>query len=308
MGGEFAGSADHVFLAHRLPKYHLYVFMFSTTSRWYTASILLWGAYWGLLCLLLCGARLRLAPRQLGTAALVCAGYACALVFPPWFYWAGWLGIEPPATWVSPRYHPVDGTGKVVSLLLVLTLLYGVKWVTPAEAGLTTFQPRSWRPVGVVVTAVAAAFVLNAYATRASFPVLWWNERLFKATLPGLTEELFYRGVLLGLLGRVFARRLPLLGTRTSWGGVVGVLLFALAHDLKFPSYLLASLQAGNFRVLSQGACWLPLWQVSTGVQAYYLAIGTLLLWVRERTGSCWAAVGTHCVLNTCLLVGASFG
>jgi membrane protease YdiL (CAAX protease family) len=276
---------------------------------WLLATILLWGAYWGLLCLVLCLPYIRQAPRRLGAAALACVGQACASVFPPWFYWARWLGFEPPTTWVSPLYHPVDWTGKVASLLVVGVVVYGLKWVTPAEAGLTKFQSGSWRPVGLVVTVVAVALVLNAYFTRQTFPLLWWNERLYYATLPGLAEELFYRGVLLGLLSRVFVRRLPLFGTRTSWGGVVGVILFAIAHELKFPSYLLASLQNGSAdAIVREAYSWFSLGHVFSGNQVYYLAMGTLFLWVREWTGSCWAAVGAHCLLNTCLTIGASLG
>ena len=278
------------------------------STFWYFAAILGWGAYWGFLCCLLCLTHVRQAPRWLGAAALVSAGQACTLVFPPWFYWAGRLGLEPPLTWVSPLYHPVDWTGKVLSLLVSGVVIYGLKWVTPAEVGLTGLALRSWRVVGPVVAAIATAVVYHAYAERQSFPPLWWNERLFYATVPGLVEEVFYRGVLLGLLNRGYVRRLPLPGTQTSWGGVVGVLLFALAHDLKFPSYLVASLQTGNLHVLGRAGYWGPLWHISPRDQLYYLARGTLFLWVRERTGSCWAAVGTHCLLNTCLLVGASLG
>jgi membrane protease YdiL (CAAX protease family) len=275
---------------------------------WYAATLLLWGAYWGLWCLGLCWPRLSQAPRQLATAALVCAGQACALVLPAWFHWAEWLGFTPPLTWVSPLYHPVDGTGKVVALLLLVLVIYGLKWVTPREVGLTKPRPDSWRPVALVVALVAGGVLGNAYLTRQHVATLWWHERLYYATLPGLAEELFYRGVLLGLLGRLFARRLPLLGTRTSWAGVVGVLLFALAHQVKFPAYLLGSLQAGNYRVVLQGlSYWLPFGHVSLSEQGYYLAMGTLFLWVRERSGSCWAAVGAHCLLNASLALGTSF-
>ena len=273
---------------------------------WYGASVLLWGSCWGFLCFVLCLPRVQQAPRRLGAAALICAWHAGALVFLPWFYWAEMLGFEPPPTWVSPLYHPVDWTGQVVSLLVSGMVVYGLQWVTPAEVGLNGLQPRSWRVVGPVIAAVAVAVVLNAYFTRQGLSTLWWNERLYHSTLPALAEEVFYRGVLLGLLNQVFARRLPLLGTQTSWGGVVGVVLFALAHDLKFPSALA---QTGNFHALwGGGHYWLSLWHGSLSSQVCYLAMGTLFLWVRERTGSCWAAVGAHCLINTSLTIGASVG
>ncbi len=184
-------------------------------------------------------------------------------------------------------------------------LVYGLKWITPAEAGLKWLQPASLRAVGPVVAAVACALFVEAYLSRHVFADLWRNEQLYYATLPGLEEELFYRGVLLGLLGRVFPRRTPLLGARTSWGGVVVALLFALGHVIKFPALLLAALQAGNsFGSLRHAYYWLPLMSFGPSDALYYLGMSALLLWVRERTGSCWAAVSAHCIMNGCLAIG----
>lgn len=272
---------------------------------WYGVTMLLWGACWGFLCLFLCLGRLGRAPRQVARAALVCALRMGSTVSPPWRFWMGLLAFRPPAGWedVFAFYYPV------LSLLLMGVVVYGWRWVTPAEAGLRGWRPGSWRPVVLVVAIVAAAVVLNAYLTRESYPRLGWAGRLFYATMPGVGEEVFYRGVLLGLLGRVFARRLPLPGTRTSWGGVVSVVLFALAHGLKSQAYQMALMPSSNHHVSPQGwYYWLPLWHSSAADQLHYLAMGTLFLWVRERTGSSWAAAGTHCLMNTCLMIGAGIG
>lgn len=264
--------------------------------------MLLWGAFWGCLCLLLCLGRLRQAPRLLGKAALVCALRMSLMVAPTWYWWAKLLGLKPQIEWLIPLCPPG------FSLLWLSVVVYGLQWVNPVEVGLRGPQAGSGQVVGVVA-AVAATMVLNAYIMRQRFFMPEQSEQLFLATLPGLVEEVFYRGVLLGLLGRVFARRLPLPGTYTSWGGVVSVVLFALAHGLKSQAALMALRPANNLHVSLQGwYYWLPVWRGSVGDQLYYLALGALFLWVRERTGSVWAAAGTHCLMNSNLLLGSRLG
>lgn len=264
--------------------------------------MLLWGACWGCLCLLLCLGRLRQAPRRVGVAALVCA-LRYGIMVSPLYPWAAWLGFKSSAGWVSALGQPV------LVVLLLGAVVYILRWLTPAEAGLQRVRPGAGRLVAVVVGAVAVAVALNACFAQQDLPARGWGERVFLATLPGLTEELFYRGVLLGLLGRVFARHLPLPGARTSWGGVVSVILFALAHGLKLQAYQMELMPASKLHVSPQGwYYWLPLWHSSAAAQLYYLAMGSLCLWARERTNSVWAAVGTHCLLNTCLLLGTGLG
>lgn len=291
------------------------------TLCWYATTLLLWSAYWGWLCLLLCAGRLRKAPRLLGMAALVCALRQGIAVLPPWYAWAHLLGLASRVARINALYQPLDwaqvacwlllllSSKEVLSLLLLGGVVYGLKWVTPAEVGLRGPRPGTGPLVGLVVAAVATGVVLGAYFTRQAAPARQLPEQLFIAVLPGLAEELFYRGVLLGLLSRVFVRRLPLPGTHTSWGGVVGVVLFALAHGLKLEAYQMEHLLASNLHVSLQGWYhWRPLWHSSAADQLYYLAMGTLLLWARERTGSVWAAVGAHCLLNTAVLLRGSLG
>ena len=172
----------------------------------------------------------------------------------------------------------------------------GLKWVAPGGAGLRWPQPGTTWVVALVVAAAAATLFVDAYLSRHAFPLLWWHERVYFATLPGLVEELFYRGVLLGLLSRVFPRTVPLPGTHTSWGGLVGVVLFALGHNFKFGSSWL--LLGDVVRLFLHGYGWLLLRQLFSSTLPFQLAFGTLFLWVRERTGSVWAAVAAHCLMN----------
>lgn len=241
------------------------------------ATIIFWGLLWGCLCLLLCARGLTSAPRLIAAAALACGMRASAVLLPLWL-------------------------GKGLSVLLSLFIIYGLHWVTPPEAGLQRVVPKSSKVVALVVVLVAAGLFIDAVVSRYSFRVLTGSEKLYYALMPGLEEELFYRGVLLGILSRAFPRVVPLPGTYTSWGGVVGVVLFILGHGLKFPVRLF---ELGHGTELWQymGA-WLSPAHFPLHTVVYHLAMGTLFLWVRERTNSCWAAVGTHCLLNSCLVAG----
>ena len=269
----------------------------------YQFILVLWGSFWGCLCLALCATKLPAAPRQLGLAAVACALYMRALVLPPWQALASLLGFQVSAT--SPLYHPLDWTGQAAALLLSIFLIYGAHWVTPAEAGLRGASPVALRAVGPLVGAVALALLADAYFSRHAFAALWWHEQLFYAFIPGLTEELFYRGVLPGLLGRVFQPLWPLPGTRTSWGGLVGVILFALAHGIKL-SFL--SGIASSWQMLTHAWWWQSLLRLPLPDFTYYGLMGLLFLWVRERTGSVWAAVAAHCLMNTVLTIGHALG
>lgn len=200
--------------------------------------------------------------------------------------------MNDPANWLS------KGAGILWSLLLV----YGLRWATPADAGLSRPHPGSGKVVGRVLLVVAAGVFVNAFIVRYAFMPETGIQRVFYLLMPGLEEELFYRGALLGILSRAFPRVIPLPGTRTHWGGVVGILLFVLGHGLKFPSELFR-MGHGETLWLYVGA-WLSPSHFPPLEVLYQLLMGILFLWVRERTGSVWAAAAAHCLMNGCVVAG----
>ncbi|MGI4834239.1 MAG: CPBP family intramembrane glutamic endopeptidase [Janthinobacterium lividum] len=270
----------------------------------YPLSLLCWALLWGGLGLGLVAAKVPAAPRRVGLVALACALHALALVL-PWQAVAATLGLAPVVT-SKPLDHSIAWAGKAAALLVSVLFIYGLRWVSPAEVGLRSPRAASLRVVGAVVGAVALAVFATAYAGRQHFLSLWWYEGLFYSLVPGMEEELFYRGVLLGLVGPVFARTIPLPSTRTSWGGLAGVLLFGLGHSLKFfPIYNAANnILMSQAHLVSRVSWWQPLLYFLLNDTAYPLLMGLLFLWVRERTGSVWAAMAAHCLLNTALTSG----
>ena len=156
------------------------------------------------ICLLLCAPGLRAAPRALGLAALLCGLDTLLVVIPSWRW-----------TYFNPGLD-FNWAGKVFSLVLSALVIYGLRWVSPAEVGFRRPVPGSWRVAGAVVLAFGLFQFINGYLARHHHSRPTLEGLLYELTMPGLAEEIFSRGVLLGLLSRGFRRTLPLLGARTS--------------------------------------------------------------------------------------------
>lgn len=272
------------------------------------ATIVFWGLLWAGFCIGLCAGPWRTAPRLLGWAALACVVHVYTLwLVPPWPVWAYWLGLVPVTrlrelSWPA----PLNGLGKAAGVLCSLGWVYLWRRATPAAAGLVRPAPGSVRAIAPAVLVVAVGLLIEAYASRFSFLPLTTAQHLYYLTLPGLEEELFYRGALLALLAPGLPRTLPLPGTRTSWGGVVGVLLFTLGHGLGFPDRLFELGFGADFW------CYVRAWWSPTHFPLhtvlFQVGMGGFFLWVRERTGSVWVAALVHCLMNGCLALGHAAG
>lgn len=95
----------------------------------------------------------------------------------------------------------------------------------------------------------------------------------FQLTMPGLEEELFYRGLLLAVLDRAFTRRVHMLGVRWGWGALLSCALFGLAHAFSYSD---------------QGFGFDPITMSLTAIPAF------LAVWLRYRTGSVLLPVLLH--------------
>jgi membrane protease YdiL (CAAX protease family) len=272
----------------------------------YPLALLYWAFLWGSLCLALVAPKIHQHPRRLGWAALACALHAVALAAPSWQSLAAMVGFAP-ALPTAALSHPLNWTGQLAALLVSVFFIYGLRSVTPAEAGLRRPQRTSLRTVGAVLGIIILVIFANAYLVRQASNALWWHERLFYALVPGLEEELFYRGVLLGLLGPVFPRSIWLPGAYTSWCGLASALLFGLGHVIKITPihFFISDLLAGG-HASAQAGLWRALLYFSPVDLLYPFAMGLLFLWVRARTGSVWAAAASHCLVNAVLVAGRS--
>jgi membrane protease YdiL (CAAX protease family) len=117
-------------------------------------------------------------------------------------------------------------------------------------------------------------FVLSHQCTKPSLETV-----LFEATLPGIDEELLFRGILLAILSTIFGKPWKIAGISIGWGALPVIIIFGLAHGVE---------------IANSGAPLAAIVIISliTGI------MGLLLLWIKERTGSIWIAVVVHNLAN----------
>ena len=171
-------------------------------------------------------------------------------------------------------------SGKLVALavgLLTITLWDRLSF---AGVGVTARTlPGSRRPVAIVVAGLLMAevglLVLFASGSGRSAGAEFFA---YQATMPGLEEELWYRGIFLVLLNGAFGRPRTVAGARVGWGIVLQALLFGLVHGLV---------------IGKDGGVIINLAAVTvTG------GFGLLLGWLRARSGSLVPCVVLHNLAN----------
>lgn len=157
-------------------------------------------------------------------------------------------------------------TAGMLALAAVLVRRAGFAW---HEFGLTWSQrPGSLPAAAFVAVAVLALNYAAMTLSRFRLPGVPLETWLYQATLPGLAEEIAFRGVLLALADRAFAAHRTIGGAPLGWGGVTVTASFFAAHDL------------------------------SLGAALGVLPAAVLYLWLRARTGSLVLPVVVHNAWN----------
>ena len=145
------------------------------------------------------------------------------------------------------------------------------------EIGLTWRQRTGSILPALVVIILVCAFAWTDEALAADGTNLSAGRLLFQGVMPGLDEELVFRGLLLAFFVRAFGAGREIAGGAFGWAGIAVTFLFAAGHGL----------------VVADGAVVMN-WHafIATGT------IGAGLLWLRTRTGSLLLPVITHNLVN----------
>jgi membrane protease YdiL (CAAX protease family) len=175
--------------------------------------------------------------------------------------------------------------GKVLDIAVMLaaaTIFILTRHFTARDFGLTFRQaPRSWRAVlfmmipYLIVMAVLTAKWFGE-TTPQTAETIW-----YEATMPGLAEELLWRGILLALLDRMFTARFKLANAEIGYGAIALTLVFALVHGLHFDKTL--AVQTDWMNALMAGVT------------------GFALVWLRLRSKSLVLPVVLHNATNVIL-------
>ncbi len=152
------------------------------------------------------------------------------------------------------------------------------------QSGLTARIPAAaWRDC-LIATALLLGFVaarsagLRVLGLSAGAGAVGMEYLLYQATLPGIAEELAYRGVIQTGLNRLFGRDWRVLGAQVGWGWVITSVLFWGIHAFRM------SPETGF--VFYWPALTMQLWA------------GIVFGWLRERSGSIIPGVIAHNGVN----------
>lgn len=227
-----------------------------------------------------------------------------------------------PLVWISNRSKPRKNVKHTLSLLgfvamltlvhicLLLAPRFGVfesldwnwlgKWLSIVfVVSLISLWPRlSWQSIGVVTPKKGTWLrVIIILAGTSMFWILAGSENaptnldletlLFQATMPGLEEELFFRGILWVLLAQALPGVKRLGKTEISWSLVITTLYFALGHGFTFNSDL--------------SLVFDPVILIYSGI------VGFTIGWIRVYSGSIIPAIILHNGINLLAVVIPSF-
>jgi hypothetical protein len=172
--------------------------------------------------------------------------------------------------------------GKLLSLALIglfIVLWPGLTW---RDIGFTRSRKGTWLRVFSILAGAAVFWILAGSAgvqpTKINMETL-----LFQATMPGLEEELIFRGILWVLIARAIPGSRHLWGANVGWNLIVTTLLFALVHGVKFNEQLNLVFDPGII--------------IFSGV------IGFLLGWVRAYSGSIIPVIVLHNGYNLLVVI-----
>lgn len=161
--------------------------------------------------------------------------------------------------------------GKLAALAATIAIcalpVFGLR-----QVGVTLVQqPGSLKAALPVAFAYCAFFVLIAVVFGGDEASA--ESVAFQLTMPGLEEELFYRGILLFALDQAFQGRKRLLGVEWGWGAVLSCWLFGMAHAFGYGD---------------GGSSFDPAIMALTALPSF------IAVWLRLRTGSLALPVLLH--------------
>lgn len=128
--------------------------------------------------------------------------------------------------------------GKSVSLIIALAVISNFRPLSQREFGLTRkFTLSEARPL-LLICLVYFVLRIFLYIVSIDGYISFDIETvLFQATLPGLEEEVVFRGFLLTILNHVFVRsRWRLANVSFGWAAIITSVLFGLVHGISIES------------------------------------------------------------------------
>ena len=164
------------------------------------------------------------------------------------------------------------------SAVMIVATVKSSKNLSFADAGLTFRQREGSVGPALIAIALMIAFIIGLQMLANDGTSLDTETLIYQATVPGIDEELMFRGLLLlGLSMAVTGKTWNLWGAPVGWAAILVTLFFALGHSI----------------MVTDGAL-----QTSVIAMIYTAILGWALMWIRLRTGSILLPIIAHNATN----------
>jgi membrane protease YdiL (CAAX protease family) len=124
--------------------------------------------------------------------------------------------------------------GKGAALLFLVVCCFIIKGYSKKDFGLVS---PAWENSKSLLRVCAIYLLIRiglyVFSSEAS-AAIHTETFLFQATLPGLQEELLFRGLLLGLLNSFFVSNWTVIKVKFGWAAIITSVLFGLAHAVSY--------------------------------------------------------------------------
>lgn len=169
--------------------------------------------------------------------------------------------------------------GKFCAIVFSIMFVLIYRKIPLAEYGVTwKHHPSSLMPCLILTTFYISAGFIIGLLTHSGYDFSL-ETLFFELSMPGLDEEIFFRGVGLTLLNKAFGKNQNLFGAKIGWGLIIISLLFGLIHGVHLSDGLRLEVD---------------LFSVSLTAFSDFL-----LGWLRERSGCLVLPIAAHNLGNT---------
>lgn len=157
------------------------------------------------------------------------------------FYFVLYFGLDCLIQALSKDFINLDSIGlhfawggKLLSLLLSLGIIFSLNKKNREAVGFT-LKTNSKKQVKFGVSVFLGFLAFDFIFKMILFPkggTFDWETFLFQASMPGLTEEIAFRGIGFWLLDKAFPPKWNYKGVQFGWGFIIITILFGVGHGV----------------------------------------------------------------------------
>ena len=173
----------------------------------------------------------------------------------------------------------------IIAALWDLFFIYFLSRIPADEFGLTTqFKAGTKKPF-LLLTAGWSVVLFLIFYYFFDHRSLTGEGLIYNLTMPGISEELIYHGILLTMLNRVFISKREILKAKIGWGILIVAILYALVNAIRLKDI-------HDFSMT-----------FNTTFFIFAFCSSLLFGYVKERTGNLVASMASHNLWNTIVAI-----